>query len=84
MAMHIKANGEEESVSPNEGGEFSLKELQGYVDGYIELVYLSNGKILVVNEDGLWKNLKPNMRASVLARQPIVGDCILIEGNQIS
>ena len=84
MAMYIKADGTEKDVGPNEGDEFSLKELQGYVGGYIELVHLPSGKILVVNEDGLWKNLKQNMRASVLARQPIVGDCILIEGNQIS
>jgi|TARA_R110001583_G_scaffold16234_5_gene66150 hypothetical protein len=84
MAMVIRANGEEESVNPDEGGEFSLKELQGYVSGYIELVHLISGKILVVDEDGLSKGLKPNMRASVLARQPIVGDCILINGNQIS
>lgn len=84
MAVLIESNGDHEWVEPSEGSEFSLKELQGYVDGYIELVYLANGKILVVNEEGLLKRLPLNNKASLLARQPIVGNVVMIEPNQIS
>ncbi|RPG05655.1 MAG: DUF3846 domain-containing protein [Pelagibacteraceae bacterium TMED247] len=84
MAVLIESNGSDKQVEPSEGSEFSLKELQGYVDGYIELVYLANGKILVVNEEGLLKRLPLNNKASLLARQPIVGNVVMIEPNQIS
>ena len=40
--------------------------------------------ILVVNEEGLLKRLPLNNKASMLARQPIVGNVVMIEPNQIS
>ena len=37
---------------PKDGKEFDLEEVQRYVDGYIEIVYLTDEQIMIVNEDG--------------------------------
>ena len=37
-----------------------LSQLQSLVGGYIEIVRLSHGKVLVVNEEGLLENLPTN------------------------
>ena len=52
MATLIKADGTRTEIQPKNGTDFKLEELQGYVDGYIEIVNLRNGEILVINEDG--------------------------------
>lgn len=52
MAQLIKTTGEILEISPKNGINFQLDELQKYVDGYIEIVNLNNGEILVVNEEG--------------------------------
>lgn len=84
MAIFIKFDGDDKNVSPEDGREFGLKELQGYVDGYIELVYLPDEKIMVVNEEGLIHGLPQNRKASILARRPIVGNVVIISSDQIS
>ncbi|MDH6308029.1 hypothetical protein M2451_002548 [Dysgonomonas sp. PFB1-18] len=52
MAKLIKVNGEITEIHPVNGTDFKLDELQGYVDGYIEIIDLKNGEIYVVNEEG--------------------------------
>ena len=52
MATLIKADGTRTEIQPKNGTDFKLEELQAYVDGYIEIVNLRNGEILVINEDG--------------------------------
>ena len=54
MATLIKADGTKETIQPQNGTDFSLEELQKYVDGYIQEVCLHNqeDEILVLNEDG--------------------------------
>lgn len=51
MATLIKADGTRTEIQPKNGTDFKLEELQEYVDGYIEIVNLRNGEILVINED---------------------------------
>ena len=53
MGLIVKTTGEKHKVSPKNGKDYKLKELQDIVDGYIEIVYLQNNKIMVVNEEGL-------------------------------
>ena len=81
-ATLIKTDGTETIVT-SEGKEFTLKELQGYVGGYIEIINLRSGKILVVNEEGLLKGLPQNLGASALTRgNPwIVGDVLWGKSN---
>ena len=71
----------------------TLRDMQKFVDGRIEIVYLSNGDHLIINEEGLLDGLEPNMEATdiwwldvglenVLSHgmPPLVGDILLIEG----
>lgn len=65
----------------------TLSEMQACVGGYIELVHLKDGVILVVNEEGKLNNLKPNIIATELAGisdDHIVGDVLLISSKFIN
>ena len=52
MAILITTDGTEKIVQPKNGRAFKLEETQKYVDGYVEVVNLRNGTILIVNEEG--------------------------------
>lgn len=52
MATLLKSDGTQTAIQPKNGTDFTLEELQGYVDGYIDIVNLRNGEILVINDDG--------------------------------
>lgn len=65
----IKADGTIKRVAPKNGTDFSLEELQGFVEGLIEIVDLRNGNILVVNEEGKLTSLECNILATLEARQ---------------
>jgi len=90
MALLMKIDGTQETVTPARGETFSLKELQGYVGGHIELVWLYSGEettgLLVVNEEGMRLELAPNWQATERARErgfvnpwglPILGDVLV-------
>lgn len=87
MAKWIKATGDVVDVKPkNDGKPFTLEELRGFVDGFIECVFLNGKQVLVVNEEGKLRGLPYNAIATEtlrIARQPsndhIVGDAILCE-----
>jgi hypothetical protein len=81
--MWLKADTTVEAIRPDNGTDFSFKELQGYVGGYIEIVRLPNNYILVVDEEGLLKQKKLNKKASELAGQPIVGDVVLCKSKMV-
>lgn len=51
-AYHITVDGSIEEISPNDGKEFELEEVQKKVEGYIEIVYLNDKQIMIVNEEG--------------------------------
>lgn len=72
MARLIKSSGE---ILPNVDIS-SLKKMQDLVQGYIEIVYMKNGRLLIVNEEGLLMNLPPNKQASDIYGHRIVGDAI--------
>ena len=83
MAQLIKANGETATVAPKNGHSFTLDELQELVGGYIENVYLDDGLIMVVNEEGKFSGLPLNKKATDLADavilpwDEIVGDAVV-------
>ena len=74
MARLLKSNGE---ILPNVSID-TLKKMQDLVDGYIEFVYLSPSKslVLIVNDEGAIKELPINVQASVIAGQPLFGDIV--------
>ena len=61
-----------------EDAEPTLEEAQKYVQGYVELLELSCGGCLLIDEDGKPKNLDINRDASILAKKPIVGNVIYL------
>lgn len=85
MAKLIKTNGAVKDISPKNGEYFELEELQDYVKGYIEIINLHNGQILVVNEEGKCNGFYINTIATHAAHLAqaisyddyIVGDVIL-------
>lgn len=90
MARLIKTNGEEIEISPKNGTDFSLKELQNYVDGYIEVVNLrSENNIMIVNEEGAINGMPVNLKASMIyskefnAIQRIYGDVVICKYNMV-
>ena len=78
-----------EDYTPNNGSTFELEELQEVVGGYIEIVRLNDGRIIIVNEDGLSLNLPVNIEATNILRRDhstteyIVGTAIVCDADMI-
>lgn len=90
MAAIIKVNGETTDVRPKNGTDFSLEEMKEIVGGYIEVLFLEGGDLMVVNEDGKNQNLPLNTEATEIIDgdiyydgDVIVGDVLLCGRNQI-
>jgi hypothetical protein len=60
------------------GKTFSLAELQHVVGGYIELVPVRGGRYMVVNEEGMMRDMDINPGASLLAGTTIYGPAVVI------
>lgn len=90
MAKLYKTNGEVLEVEPENGSDFSLEELQDFVDGHIEVVSMSDREYMVVNEEGKLMNLPYNENATRVYNKTIgavvdyiVGDALVCNKNQI-
>ena len=85
MAKLIRANGEVVEIEPKDKDSFTLDEMQRYVNGWIEVVYLASGDVMVVNEEGKLNELPINEKATELygSIDTIVGDVMIINRNQI-
>jgi hypothetical protein len=77
-ATLLTTDGASYVIKPKDGtSRFSLKELQGYVGGFVEVVHLDGPRIMVVNEDGKAMKLPPHERATTMAHAFILpGDYI--------
>jgi hypothetical protein len=82
-AKLIKADGTETEIQPINGKNFSLTECYQHLNcDLIEVVYLNDKEILIVDEEGLLKsNCAVNVKASTIAVRAkasdgIVGDAI--------
>lgn len=62
----------------------SLESMQAIVDGYIEIVTLGKTLRMIVNEEGLLRDLKVNYLASMLYGHEIRGDvfCCSYDGKE--
>lgn len=83
MAKIIKVNGDVIDTEPKNGKDFKLSELQKIVNGYIEIVYLKNNDILVVNEEGAINGSKLNLKASKIYGSPIFGDVLHCKSKEV-
>jgi hypothetical protein len=77
-------------VSPENGTDFSLEELQGFVEGHIEVVCLKDGMIMVVNEEGKLNGLPFNTRATLAYNRGtgryddiIVGNALVCKSEEV-
>ncbi len=84
MAQIIKTDGTKIDVTPQNGRDFQLSELQKVVCGYIETVNTIDGRLMIVNEEGKLKGLPINEEATKLIRNDvIVGDVLVCSRKQI-
>ncbi len=58
--------------------ETELKAMQQAVGGYVEQVTIAEDAALLVDEEGLLKDLTQNALASLVARRQIVGTALLV------
>ena len=82
MATLYKTDGTVTEVKPRNDRVFSLEELQGFVGGYIESVYMS-GKVAFVDEEGLLKRKPYNFLGSKAVGQHLVGDVIVCDEHEV-
>lgn len=77
----IKSTGEVLKISPKNGKDFKLAELQKYVGGPIEMVYSMTGKAMIVNEQGRVTNLPYNEKATsmYLGQSYLFGDVVVCD-----
>jgi hypothetical protein len=86
MATLYEPSGRDSQPMPRDGRKFSLDELQALVGGYIEMVRIpgdAGKRVLFVDEEGRLKGLKPNVRASHIAGQLIVGNAVLCSPKEV-
>ena len=74
-------------VDPANGTDFSIDELNEFVDGYIEILHIGD-KLLVCNEEGKLKNLQYNATATCLInaagiKDYIVGNALFCDKDKI-
>lgn len=64
----------------NEDGTYSLAQMQEAVGGMIqEVVGAIEGKVVLVDEEGLLKQSPLNLAASVICGSPIVGNALIMD-----
>lgn len=90
MAEIIKTDGMRQPVQPANGTDFTLEEMQAIVGGDIELVFLNETEIMVVNEEGKINDLAYNPAATHIFKENhpgvsdyIVGDVLVCNDEQI-
>ena len=92
-AKLFKVSGEIEEVEPKNNRDFKIDELQGFVEGYIEIVHLPGNQLMVVNEEGAVNGLKGNLRATLQAQScgvlgqfacgTVFGNALICDSSQV-
>lgn len=82
MAKLITTDNQIVDVFPKNGTDFKYNELNKFVNGYIEIVSMGNGAIMVVNETGKLDNLPFNAIATQLYGRDIICGNALICGEE--
>lgn len=67
MATVLYVNGTQGTIQPASPPAFSLEELHALVGGWIEVVYLPDGRLMVIDEEGKLKGYPRNEQATRLA-----------------
>jgi len=87
-AQLVSTNGDVKSVKPKNNKTFSLKELQSYVDGYIQIVKTRDDRLMIMNEEGKINRLPYNEIATSLyiygSHDVVVGNVLVTDKELIS
>lgn len=91
MAKIFNTDGTTRDIEPKNGTDFQLDEMKEIVGGYIELVDLRDGRLLVINEEGKLYKLDVNLAATTMAHAAraiaycdcIVGNVLLCNSDQV-
>ncbi len=85
-----RTNGNDEGSTPANDGVYTLEELQAIVGGHIEIVALSDGRLMVCNEEGKLLGLPFNAKATALFAKggrmwfdPVAGDVLVCAPNYL-
>lgn len=78
MALVIPAAGPMYTVEPANKQKFGLEQLQEIVGGYIEIIPLAEGTMMVLNEEGKLDGLPYNLAATQMARGYIFEDDFIV------
>ena len=89
MATLMLTDGTILTVAPKSGKKFKLKEAQDFVKGFVELVYFPDNTMLIVNEEGIIKDLPYNHVATEVVKsyfgdnvQKFYGDILWCNQNE--
>ena len=80
---------EAEDYTPKNGKTFEFDELQGVVGGHFEIVWLNDGRMIIVDEDGKSKGKAVNIPATNILRRDhyttdyIVGTAIVCDADMV-
>ena len=92
MAQLYKADGTiEEFPEPANGTDYTLEEMRAAIGGgWIEALGLTEGRLMIIDEEGKLKELSRNEPATLLWREMhssivdyISGDALVIEASQM-
>ena len=90
-AYRITVDGEFKEICPDNGRYFKLKEAQKNVDGLIEVVYLNERQIMIINEEGkIYKRYNPfataiaNLYQALWKDDYICGDVIVCPAGMLT
>lgn len=89
MAQILKTDDSRIDIKPKNGSDFSFEELNKIVDGYIEIVHLHDGNIMVIDEEGKNKMKPINKNATIVYQMGrrttdvIVGDALICNSKQV-
>lgn len=91
MAKLVTVGGKISDVNPKYKKAFTLKELQEYVGGYIQMLRLPSGETLICNENGMALELEVNKLATFLVQrgydgvktQNFLGNVLFVEDCEI-
>lgn len=65
-AILIKANDIASDITPKNGTDFKLDELHQAVDGFIDIIRITDNWIMVINDEGKFL-CEPNLAATLVA-----------------
>lgn len=95
-AKLITADGKIIEVTPKNGTDFQIEELNAFVGGYIEVIYPKSrmGALMIVNEEGKLRGLPHNELATRMWQEgaqagsprmddPVVGNVLLCHRSQL-